>query len=62
MERHLPLLMLRLLLRGLLPTHSTYVVWRGGNMPRNSCAADSQSAPLQLLNYKWCFCSEGCIS
>ena len=43
MERLLSVLMLRLLLRGLLPTHSTYVLWRGGNMPRNSCAADSES-------------------
>ena len=61
-DGHLPQLMLRLLLRGLLPAHNTYVVWRSGNIPRNSSAADSQSAPVQRLNYKWCLCSEGCIS
>ena len=33
----------RLLLRGLLPTHSPYVFWPGGNMPRNNCVADSES-------------------
>ena len=54
-------LMLRLLLRGLLPTHSDYVVWRSGNIPRNSCEADSQNTPVMRLNYK-CVCSEGCIS
>ena len=61
-DGHLPQLMLRLLLRRLLPAHNTYVVWRSGNIPRNSSAADSQSAPVQRLNYKWCLCSEGCIS